>query len=125
MAKVVKSFAFTCDFMARDQFLESCSRELYVHLKPNALENLDAIAKDADLFADPRGGVFSYVNKGQRDNNNKGAAQSKSESEPSGKHEIKCGICGKGHLIIRCYKEKVNRKTQEEPQAEAAANPRH
>ena len=43
------------------------------------------------------------MNKGQRDNK-KGAAQSKPESKPSGKPEIKCGICGKGHLTIRCYK---------------------
>ena len=37
------------------------------------------------------------MNKGERDNN-KGAAQSKPESKPSGKPEIKCGICGKRHL---------------------------
>ena len=43
------------------------------------------------------------MNKGQRDNN-KVAAQSKPDSKPSGKPEIKCGICGKGHLTIRCYK---------------------
>ena len=89
--------------MARDQFLKACSRELFVHLKSKAFENLDAMAKEADLFAEARGGVFSCVNKGQRDNN-KGAAQSKPESKPSGKPEIKCGICGKGHLTIRCYK---------------------
>ena len=103
MAKVEKSFEAVCDFMARDQFLEACSRELFVHLKPKAFENLDAMAKEADLFAEALGGVFSCVNKGQRDNN-KGAAQSKPESKPSGKPEIKCGICGKGHLTIRCYK---------------------
>ena len=103
MAKVEKSFEAVCDFMARDQFLEACSRELFVHLKPKAFENLDAMAKEADLFAEARGGVFSCVNKEQRDNN-KGAAQSKPESKPSGKPEIKCGICGKGHLTIRCYK---------------------
>ena len=103
MAKVEKSFEGVCDFMARDQFLEACSRELFVHLKPKAFENLDAMAKEADLFAEARGGVFSCVNKGQRDNN-KAAAQSKPESKPSGKPEIKCGICGKGHLTIRCYK---------------------
>ena len=96
MAKVEKSFEAVCDFMARDQFLEACSRELFVHLKPKAFENLDVMAKEADLFAEARGGVFSCVNKGQRDNN-KGAAQSKPESKPSGKSEIKCGICGKGH----------------------------
>ena len=72
-------------------------------MKPKVFENLDAMAKEADLFAEARWGLFSCVNKGQRDNN-KGAAQSKPESKPSGKPEIKCGICGKGHLTIRCYK---------------------
>ena len=100
MAKVEKSFEAVCDFMARDQFLEACSRELFVHLKPKAFENLDAMAKEADLFAEVRGGVLSCVNKGQRDNN-KGAVQSKPESKPSRKPEIKCGICGKWHLTIR------------------------
>ena len=98
MAKVVKSFASVCNFMARDQFLDSCSRELYVHLKPKAFENLDAMTKEADLFAEARGGAFSCVNKRQKDN--KGATHSKPESKPSGKPETKCGICGKGHLTI-------------------------
>ena len=49
-----------------------------------SVENLDAMAKEADLFAEARGGVFSCVNKGQLDNN-KGAAQSKPESKPSRK----------------------------------------
>ena len=33
MAKVEKSFEAVCDFMARDQFVEACSREQFVHLK--------------------------------------------------------------------------------------------
>ena len=36
--------------MPRDQFLEACSRELFVHFEPKAFENLDAIAKEAGLF---------------------------------------------------------------------------
>ena len=32
IVKVEKSFAAVCDFMARDQCLEACSRELFVHL---------------------------------------------------------------------------------------------
>ena len=109
MAKLEKSFEAVCDFMVRDQFLEACSRELFVHLKPKAFENLDAMAKEADLFSEARGDVFSCVNKGQRDNN-KGAAQSKPESKPSGKPEIECGICRKGHLTIRCYKILIGNK---------------
>ena len=77
MAKVEKPFEAVCNFIARDQFLEACSRELFVHLKPKAFENLDVMAKEEDLFAEARWGVFSCVNKGQQDNDNKGAAQSK------------------------------------------------
>ena len=46
-------------------FFKACSRELFVHLKPKSFENLDAMAKEADSFAEARGGVFSRVNKGQ------------------------------------------------------------
>ena len=75
----------------------------FCSFEAESVETLDAMAKEADLFAEAHGGVFSCVNKEQRDNN-RGAAQSKPESKPSGKPEIKCGICGKGHLTIRCYK---------------------
>ena len=60
------------------------------------------MAKEADLFAEARGGVYTCVNKAQRDD--KGGSQHKSDSKPSGKPEIKCSICGKGHLTIKCYK---------------------
>ena len=56
-----------CNFIAREQFLEAWSRELFVHLKSKTFENFDARGKKADLFAEARGGVFSFVNKGQRD----------------------------------------------------------
>ena len=101
MAKIEKSFDAVCDFMARDQFLESCSGELYVHWKPKPFKNLDEMAREADLFAEARS-AFSCVNKGQHDN--KGTTQSKPEMKPSGKPGIKCGICGKRHLTIKCYK---------------------
>ena len=105
MAKIENTFEAICDFMACDQFLESCSRELYVHLKPKTFKNLDEMAKEADLFAEARGGVHTCTNKGQRDN--RGAAQNHSKPDVNkggGKQEIKCGICGKGHLTIKCYK---------------------
>ena len=105
MAKIENTFEAICDFMARDQFLESCSRELYVHLKLKMFKNLDDMAKEADLFAEARGGVHTCTNKGQRDN--RGAAQNHSKPDVNkggGKQEIKCGICSKGHLTIKCYK---------------------
>ena len=79
MAKIENTFEAICDFMARDQFLESCSRELYVHLKPKTFKNLDEMAKEADLFAEARGGVHTCTNKGQRDN--RGAAQNHSKPD--------------------------------------------
>ena len=64
------------------------------------------------LFAEARGGVFSFVNMGQCDN--KGVTESKPErlekNKPSGKPKIKGSICRKGHLIIRCYKTPVRNK---------------
>ena len=42
IANVEKSYKALCDFMARDQFLESRSRELCVHLKPKSFEILDS-----------------------------------------------------------------------------------
>ena len=68
------TFLLTCFRMfyvfknSLDQFLDACSRELFVHLKPKAFENLDAMAKEADLFAEACGGVFSCVNKGRTSN---------------------------------------------------------
>ena len=94
MAKIEESYEAVCDFFTRDQFLDSCSRELCVHLKPKSFKNLEEMAKEADLFAEARGGVYTCVNKAQRDN--KGGSQHKSDSKPSGKPEIKCSICGKG-----------------------------
>ena len=109
MAKVEKSYEALCDFMARDQFLESGSRELYVHLKPKSFKNLDDMAREADLFAEVRGGALTCINKEKRDRD---AAQSQQNvidcNKPSERPTIKCSICGKGHMTIRCY-ENPNR----------------
>ena len=97
--------------MARNQCLESC-RELYVYLKPKQFKNLDEMASGTNLFAEVHGGVFSCVDKGQR--GNKGAKQGKSEKSDSSKWSIKpaikCSICGKGHLTVRCYKTPIGNR---------------
>ena len=102
MAKVEKSYEAVCDFMARDQFLDSCSRELYVHLRPKTFKNLEEMAREADLFAEARGGVYSCVAKGQRENKDKATYKNES-SRPGNKPEIKCRICGKPHLTYKCW----------------------
>ena len=105
MDKIENTFEAICDFKARDKFLESCSRELYVHLRPKTFKNLDEMAKEADLFAEARGGVHTCTNKGQL--NNRGTVQNNSKpdvNKAGGKQENKCVFCGKGHLTIKCYK---------------------
>ena len=61
MAKLEKMYEAVCDFMARDQFLESCNSELYVHLNPKTFKILDEMAREADLFVEARGDVSSCV----------------------------------------------------------------
>ena len=36
LAKVEKTYEAVCDFLARDQFLDCCSHELYLYLKPKS-----------------------------------------------------------------------------------------
>ena len=50
------------------------------------------MAKEADIFAEARDGVYTCVNKAQRDN--KEGSQHKSGSKLSRKPEIKCSIYG-------------------------------
>ena len=64
MAKVEKTYEALCDFLARDQFLDCCSHELYLYLKPKTFKVLGELAHEADLFADARGGVSDALQKG-------------------------------------------------------------
>ena len=102
MAKVEKSYEAICDFMVRDQFLDSCSRELYVHLKPKTFKDLEEMDREADLFAEARGGISSCVAKGQRENKDNKSTYKNEPSRPGNKPEIKCRICGKPHLTYKC-----------------------
>ena len=97
MTKVEKSNEAVCDFMARDQFLDSCSWELYVHLKPKTFKNLDEMARKANLFAEASCGISSCVAKGQRENKDNKSTHKNKPSRPGNKPEIK-RICGKPHL---------------------------
>ena len=63
MAKIANTFDAICDFMARYQFLESCKRALYVHLKPKTFKNFDEMAKEADLFAEA---LVAFIRAGIR-----------------------------------------------------------
>ena len=65
LAKVEKTYEAVCDFLARDQFLDCCSHELYLYLKPKTFKVLGELAHKADLFSDAKGGVPLCISKGQ------------------------------------------------------------
>ena len=90
MAKVEKTYEAVCDFFARDQFLDCCSHELYLYLKPKPIKVLGELAYEADLFANAKGGVPLCVAKGQHENKGVGQAQPKVEPKQDQRPEVKC-----------------------------------
>ena len=121
MAKIEKSFEAVCNFMAREQFLEAWSRELFVYLKPKTFENFDARTKEADLFAEARGGVFSFVNKGQRDYNNKGAAHNTPKVSRAESLKLNVAFAEKGIQSLGVIRIPIgNKRTVQKSLAEVA-----
>ena len=110
LAKVEKTYEAVCDFLARDQFLDCCSHELYLYLKPKTFKVLGELANEADLFADAKGGVPLCITKGQRES--KGVDQAKPKEEPKQDQRpvVKCKICGKPHPTYKCWNNPDNKK---------------
>ena len=102
LAKVEKTSEAVCDFLARDQFLYCCSRELYLYLKPKPFKVLGELAHEADLFAYAKGGFLLCVSKGQLESKRVDQVQLKEEPRQDQRPLIKCKICGKPHPTYRC-----------------------
>ena len=110
LAKVEKTYEAVCDFLARDQFLDCCSHELYLYLKPKPFKVLGELAHEADLFADAKGGVPLCISKGQRENKVVDKVQPKVEPKQNQRPVIKCKICGKPHPSHKCWNNPDNKK---------------
>ena len=110
MAKVEKTYKAVCDFLAQDQFLDCCSHELYLYLKPKPFKVLGEIAHEADLFADAKGGVPLCVSKGHRESKGVDQAQPKVEPKQDLRPLVKCKICGKPHPTYKCWNNPNNKK---------------
>ena len=110
LAKVEKTYEAVCDFLARDQFLDCCSHELYLYLKPKTFKALGELAHEADLFADAKGGVPLCVAKGRHENKVVGRAQPKVELKQDQRPVIQCKICGKPHPTYKCWKNPDNKR---------------
>ena len=110
LAKVEKTYEAVCDFLARDQFLDCCSHELYLYLKPKPFKVLGELAHEADLFADAKGGVPLCITKGQQESKVVGQAQPKVEPNQDQRPVVKCKICGKPHPTFKCWHNPDNKK---------------
>ena len=109
LAKVEKTYEAVCDFLARDQFLDCCSHELYLYLKPKTFKALGELAHEADSFADAKGGVPLCI-KGQRESKGVGQVQPKVEPNQDQRPIVKCKICGKPHPTHRCWDNPNNKR---------------
>ena len=110
LAKVEKTYEAVCDFLARDQFLDCCSHELYLYLKPKTFKALGELSHEADLFADAKGGVPLCVAKGRHENKVVGQAQPKVEPKQDQRPVVKCKFCGKPHPTHKCWNNPDNKK---------------
>ena len=110
LAKVEKTYEAVCDFLARDQFLDCCSHELYLYLKPKTFKALGELAHEADLFADAKGGVPLCISKGQHKSRGFDQVQPKVEPKQNQRPVIKCKICGKPHPTYKCWNHPDNKK---------------
>ena len=110
LAKVEKTYEAVCDFFARDQFLDCCSHELYLYLKPKPFKAIEELAHEADLFADAKGGVPLCITKGRQESKVVGQAQPKVEPKQDQRPVVKCKICGKPHPTHKCWNNPDNKK---------------
>ena len=110
LAKVEKTYEAVCDFLARDQFLDCCSHELYLYLKPKPFKVLGELAHEADMFADAKGGVPLCITKGQRGSKVVDQAQPKVEPKQVQRPVVKCKNCGKPHPTYKCWNSPDNKK---------------
>ena len=110
LAKVEKTYEAVCDFLARDQFLDCCSHELYLYLKPKTFKALGELSHEADLFADAKGGVPLCISKGQHKSKDVGQAQPKVEPKQEQRPGVQCKICGKPHPTHKCWNNHGNKK---------------
>ena len=110
LAKVEKTYEAVCDFLARDQFLDCCSHELYLYLKPKPFKAIDELAHEADLFADAKGGVPLCITKGRQESKVVDQVQPKVEPNQDQRPVVKCKICDKPHPTFKCWHNPDNKK---------------
>ena len=101
------TYQAVCDFLALGQFLDCCSRELYLYLNPKPFKALGKLAHGADLIDDAKGCVPICVAKGQHKNKVIGQAQPKVQPNQDQRPVVKCKICDKPYPTYKCWNNPV------------------
>ena len=104
------TYEAVCDFLARDQFLDCCSHEPYLYLKPKPFKSLGELSHEADLFANAKGVVPFCISKGQHKSKSVDQVQPKEEPKQDQRPVVKCKICGKPHPTHKCSNNPDNKR---------------
>ena len=100
LSKTTESFEGLRDLIVKEQFINSCPKELAVHLRERAPENLDQIAKIADQYLEAHGKyLFNPVKNGAP----KETDDDESERTLSDSSTVRCfKYNGRGHKSFNC-----------------------
>ena len=100
LSHIERSFEGLKDLIVEEQFIDSCPKELAIHLRERAPETLDQVAKIADQYLEAHGKhLFSSATK-------KPLVQSKAEETKNVQSDttaLQCYKCNaRGHEAINC-----------------------
>ena len=100
LSKTTESFEGLRDLIVKEQFINSCPKELAVHLRERAPQNLDQIAKIADQYLEAHGKhVFSPVKNEAPEETD----DDESERTLSDRSTVRCFKCnGRDHKSFNC-----------------------
>ena len=100
LSKTTESFEGLRDLIVKEQFINSCPKELAVHLRERAPENLDQIAKIADQYLEAHGRrLFNPVKNEAPEQTD----DDESERTLSDSSTVRCFKCnGRGHKSFNC-----------------------
>jgi len=103
MSKCEKTYESVCNTFVKEQFINSCPKQLSIFLKERATADLQEIAKAAEQYLNAHQSQLSEVNQ-----NNK-QLKSGDKSNPQEEREIRCYNCnGKNHRASECPKPEAS-----------------
>ena len=100
LSKTTESFEGLRGLIVKEQFINSCPKELAVHLRERAPESLDQIAKIADQYLEAPGKHLFNPEKNEAPEETDDDESEKTLSDSSTVRCFKCN--GRGHKSFNC-----------------------